>query len=1049
MTAPGRHRFTGPAAVAVIEPVYRDDGRPGGWRAAPPRPRDAHLRRLLSDGELRLDPDGTATARPVGVEPLTGTWRRVSPHGPILLALATAPQDELVIGRPPERDPVRTLDGYLTPDPSGGCRLDAILTVPGAPIGTVLAHVTHRLAVAGPEYEPPEPPPPIPPEAIPSPESLLPPEILELVENAPPEFSAPDRSAFGVGQGAGTGEGAGAGQSEGAGTGQGEGAGTGEGAGAGTGQSVGMGTCQGEDTGTGMGTGAGPPRTVAELRARLPDDSLTGRWRGVFGPARGRTLTLRTGAQFATPGPPADGFLRLARRLHVAVGLTAAGTGWEPVVFAADPPDLSRLDAADAVELRRLANDLIIDGRYGVAAPLLDRVAELYAMGGAPRGASGWIDLLHLRNDQAFCAFVQHAFHRLPDILVAAADARRALVIGPDAMSPWRDALAFLASTAGDLHQNLRLLADLADATPGCPAHLRAAAGSAAATVAAVCDEIRAADADAGDPDAIEAAAARLDQVIAEAQRALRATAEAFEAAEAASPTWTPAPGETADADPPQEVVRLMVRGGVDVFDVLRSRLERSDPAGSARRLRSETGEAATAVGGFVEVWRALLDDHWDKILTTDLALPYYTRMIRLLLEIDAAEDALVASEMSRARAFADALRADRAGRAADGPGQAPPVTREMLRDVLARHDAVVVEYFLLDDALLVWVCPPGGEITVINRPLDRAELRETVAEFNRLARTDRHDSASRATLAAVLRRLGALVWDVIPAELLPGDPDAPVTVVPHLELFQVPFPALRDAAGTYLVQRHAVRLLPALSLTPDLVAPAVHRADEPPSLVALVNPSPLAEGAPLDWTELHFDEITELYGERHAVHTGADADLATLRRVAADGTVLYFGTHARAVVEPGADPLMSYLVLAPSPGHDGLLRAKDVPDLGIGADLVILAACETGHGTATADGVIGLSRAFLASGPSGLIMTLYPVGQRASLDLMAAFHEYWLLDGLDPVSALRRAQCQAVAEQSATEQEPHLWAAFTFYGLPRTPARTTPHTTTTGRTAA
>ncbi|MEV6866406.1 CHAT domain-containing protein [Streptosporangium subroseum] len=533
-----------------------------------------------------------------------------------------------------------------------------------------------------------------------------------------------------------------------------------------------------------------------------------------------------------------------------------------------------------------------------------------------------------------------------------------------------------------------------------------------------------------------ETSAARVDRVLAGGQDALRAAADRLVAAgTSAARSGTSASRENFTA---HETVTLAARDGAETLGLLRRHLDRSDPASAARFVRDQARQTSHLTAGYVEIWRALLDDHWEKILSTELALPFYERMVPLLLDLDVPEDALVASEMSRARAFADALREGRteSGRPPRGLGGAVPVSRAALRaalrDILAGHDAPVVEYFFAGDLLAMWVCPRGGPVTLISRRIDRAGLTGTVDEFGRLARIHRHDAGSRAAMADVLRRLGAALWDAIPAGLLPTDPDEPVTVVPHAELFRVPFAALRDEHGAYLVDRHAIRVLPALALAPDLSAPSERRPPHgPPSLVALVNPAPLAEGLPLHLTERHFNAIAGLYGE-HAgrIHTGAEAGLATLREVAGKGTVMYFGTHAQAVTDRDSDPLASYLVLAPSPGHDGILRARDVPALGLATDLVILAACETGAGAVTADGIIGLSRAFLTSGPTGLITTLYKVGERAGLDLMIGFHEAWLLDGLEPVSALRRAQARAASEQPASAREPHLWAAFTFFGL-------------------
>ena len=112
----------------------------------------------------------------------------------------------------------------------------------------------------------------------------------------------------------------------------------------------------------------------------------------------------------------------------------------------------------------------------------------------------------------------------------------------------------------------------------------------------------------------------------------------------------------------------------------------------------------------------------------------------------------------------------------------------------------------------------------------------------------------------------------------------------------------------------------------------------------------------------------------------------------------MYFGTRAQAVTDRDGDPLASYLVLAPSPGHDGILRARDVPALGLAADLVILAGVRDRRGRGDRRRHHRARRAFLTSGPTGLITTLYRVGERAGLDLMIGFHEAWLLDGLEPV---------------------------------------------------
>ncbi|MEU9890375.1 CHAT domain-containing protein [Sphaerisporangium sp. NPDC051011] len=528
--------------------------------------------------------------------------------------------------------------------------------------------------------------------------------------------------------------------------------------------------------------------------------------------------------------------------------------------------------------------------------------------------------------------------------------------------------------------------------------------------------------------DGLRAAVAELDGALAAAADGLRAAVPApWASSDHTGRVYTEVLGED-EVPAPRELFAILARDGAGELDLLRDRLARSDAAGGAARLRDGTQEGVRLASRYVEMARALLDDDWDRIQSTRRAMPFYERIVTLLLDLDAPEDALVASEMSRARAFADLLEARSDRPAPPGLEAAGVVDRTRLAEILAAHDATVVEYFLAGDLLVIWVVPPGGPMRVIRRPLDRRRLAEAVGTFRRLAELGRLTDPLRRDMADALRLLHAELWQVIPADLLPADPDTPVTVVPHAELFQVPFCALLDAEGTHLVHWHAIRVLPALAILPDLAARRARTAGAPPSLVALIDPAPLTDGSePLEVLERRFGDIAGYYAEgRRRVHRGPDAGFVTLREAGAEGTVLFFGTHAKVVEN---DPMMSYVALAGSDADDGLLRARDIPALDLAADLVILAACETGAGDVTPDGVIGLSRAFLAAGPSGLLMTLYRVGEVTTLDVMAEFHGCWLEDGLRPVSALRRAQAEAAAELS-TSREPHVWAACTYYGL-------------------
>ena len=79
-------------------------------------------------------------------------------------------------------------------------------------------------------------------------------------------------------------------------------------------------------------------------------------------------------------------------------------------------------------------------------------------------------------------------------------------------------------------------------------------------------------------------------------------------------------------------------------------------------------------------------------------------------------------------------------------------------------------------------------------------------------------------------------------------------------------------------------------------------------------------------------------------------------------------------------------LVLAPGPDGDALLRSSEAEKLDLHAvELTVLSACSTGSGQVYAgEGVMGLSRAFLAAGSRAVIVSMWPVVSNSI--------EYWLI---------------------------------------------------------
>jgi CHAT domain-containing protein len=112
------------------------------------------------------------------------------------------------------------------------------------------------------------------------------------------------------------------------------------------------------------------------------------------------------------------------------------------------------------------------------------------------------------------------------------------------------------------------------------------------------------------------------------------------------------------------------------------------------------------------------------------------------------------------------------------------------------------------------------------------------------------------------------------------------------------------------------------------------------------------------------------------------------------------------------------------------VLSVRELLDWKFQADLVVLSACETGRGIASASDFLGLSRAFHAAGAHAVMTALWDVENMATQRLMLDFYDRLFsqrVQGhLDAAEALRQAQLNAAKSTSFCD-----WAAFKLTGWP------------------
>jgi tetratricopeptide (TPR) repeat protein len=186
-----------------------------------------------------------------------------------------------------------------------------------------------------------------------------------------------------------------------------------------------------------------------------------------------------------------------------------------------------------------------------------------------------------------------------------------------------------------------------------------------------------------------------------------------------------------------------------------------------------------------------------------------------------------------------------------------------------------------------------------------------------------------------------------------------------------------------------------------------------------------------LPYTRQEADQILALAPESASLRA---VDFKASRSTAINGNLgqyryLHFATHGWLDSEqPGLSALVLSLVDEQGRRQDGFLRASDIYNLKLPAELVVLSACQTGLGKEVrGEGLVGLTRGFIYAGAARVIVSLWNVNDQATADLMTIFYRKMLRDGERPASALRAAQIELWQQQQW--QSPYYWAAFVIQG--------------------
>lgn len=398
------------------------------------------------------------------------------------------------------------------------------------------------------------------------------------------------------------------------------------------------------------------------------------------------------------------------------------------------------------------------------------------------------------------------------------------------------------------------------------------------------------------------------------------------------------------------------------------------------------------------------------------------------------------------------------------------PLTLREIQQQVLDDKTMLLEYALGEEKSYLWIVTQSELKSFV---LPKRSVVEAAARrvYDLLIVSNKTQARRPAELA--LTELGRMILGPA-ASLLSKER---LVIVADGALEYVPFTALpvvsTQAIGSYepLITRHEIVSLPSASVLGTLRREMSNRQRAPEALAVLADavfesddsrltqgrgksPAPLTAGTdnqvPLqselmrsagelgvvDFPRLPFsrqeaDAIVAKAGEPRSLKA---LDFAASRETVLNGKldqyrIIHFATHG---LLNSQHPTLSGIVLSlyDEQGRtiDGFLRAHEIYNLKLNAELVVLSACRTALGREIkGEGLVGLTRGFMYAGTPSVVASLWDVRDQATSELMSRFYERMFRDRKRPAAALRAAQVSMWREKRWAA--PYYWAGFILQG--------------------
>ena len=256
------------------------------------------------------------------------------------------------------------------------------------------------------------------------------------------------------------------------------------------------------------------------------------------------------------------------------------------------------------------------------------------------------------------------------------------------------------------------------------------------------------------------------------------------------------------------------------------------------------------------------------------------------------------------------------------------------------------------------------------------------------------------------------------------------IVIVPDRSLYRVPFGALIDENGKYLSDTFRIRYVPSLTVL-KLIQDSPAKYHSQAGALVVGDPdvgTVMFQGVSKQFPRLPFAKMeAEMIGVLLRVQplTEKQATKETVLKRMKSASLIHIAAHGNAdrgdiALAPGR-----HVARIPQEEHF-LLTMADVSKVQVRAKLVVLSCCHSGRGHIKAEGIVGIARAFLASGARSVLVSLWAVDDDATMQFMKWFYES-LVCGKSASKSLHEAM--KWMRENPKYSKVRQWAPFVLVG--------------------